>query len=140
MSKIDPTKMVDLVKEANDLIKELETHSQELATKLANLESENAKGLDEIPALVNKLASITDADGSPLIAEQVKDKFIAGLAKRANLISVLNDMADRFGALSKKAKENRSEELGGPAHHKQASIHVNSTSEIYKLSHGRVSM
>lgn len=129
--------MVNLVKEASDLINQLTTENEGLKTKLASASEVDKALTEQIKGVVNKMASVT-VEGKPLIRAEQVERFCVGLQKQANALNIVSDLTDKLSSLTKASVSvTDKHDIGSPSRTKVATL---DDSPLAGIAAGRIRM
>jgi hypothetical protein len=135
--KVELANTVSLLKDANEIIAELQAENANLRKQAAAI-SESVASDATINKLLDKMASTT-FNGRPLIPSSEKNRLAVGLRKHSNAINILSEMVDRYERVSKEAstKADDAHSVGTESAVKVAS---QENSFVERLAAGRIRM
>lgn len=125
-------RVVGIVKQANDIISQLETENAELRKQASAINEINELLKAEAPKIVAKLASVKVA-GETLITPGQESRFVQGMQKVSGIVSVLNQTIGQFEKVAAASEKSDAHQLGTVS--KQASA---DESPLARLAKNRV--
>ena len=122
-------RVVGIVKQANDIISQLETENAELRKQASAVNEINELLKAEAPQIVAKLASVK-VNGEALIIPGQESRFVQGLQKVSGVVNVLKQTIGQIEKVASVSEKNDAHQLGTAT--KQASADESPLSKIAK--------